>query len=481
MIHAGMFLLAAFTASAVLGQVEFRAIGGPGHEHARAVVPHATGAFLAGVAKPEDADVARGYVVHYGNDLEHEWSVLLPFGDPIEHVVDAWLDSPGVATLLTERFVQGVGYKAAIHTIDSTGTWLGSHEPAMAFRPTCMVKWNGDPWIVGTSSAQPAAYNVETGSLIAWAGAPGATEEVADAAVANGLLVAVGSRTAHDTSQAVIWAVYPLGQVAFELAQPDTTVQRWSRCDAVAAGPNGVRVLSTYGAPTPGNPNVESTLHSMLSLNVNQGKINGVLYGPSSGNRPGRDLIWTDNGWVKLSQTDLVPELDQSILVTHYNAFGGYVSQGAWGTSYEDSPVSVVAADDGSLWVAGSTRGTLDGTWNACLLRLDSLGPLDQWFTEPAGFGVLNDPLFNTFTDLEDFAGAPTWGVAPNPARHATRLHGGLAGMGTPQWQLFDVAGRAVCQGQGWDVSLDGVAPGMHRVVVTDRTGTAVVPLVVAE
>jgi len=56
-----------------------------------------------------------------------------------------------------------------------------------------------------------------------------------------------------------------------------------------------------------------------------------------------------------------------------------------------------------------------------------------------------------------------------------------LAGMGTPQWQLFDVAGRAVCQGQGWDVSLDGVAPGMHRVVVTDRTGTAVVPLVVAE
>jgi hypothetical protein len=484
MIRASVWLLLfAFCHGQLSAQAEFRAIGGSGFDHARVVIPHATGAFLAGVTKPQESDVARAYVVHYDEHLDHDWSMLLPFGDPIEHIVDGWSDGEGYATFLTERFVQGVGYKCAVHTVDSTGQWLGSHEPDHAFRPAVKVDWQGDPWAVGTSGTRPAALNLETGDLVQWGGLPGLTEEITDAQVSQGLLVAVGSQTTLDTTRAAIWAVYPLGQVAFEIIQPDTSVHRWSRADAIAVSPTSVRVLTTFGAPTPGNEGVESTLHSMVSINMSQGKVNGVLYGPSFGNRPGRDLIWTPQGWVKLSQTDFIPELGQSMLVTHYNNFGGYLSQGAWGTLFEDDPASVVAAADGSIWVAGSTKGTLDGTWNACLLKLDSLGPLDQWFSEPTGFGVLTDPLFGTLTQLEEMADDAPWACHPNPASGMTTLRRETQPWTGEalEWILVDAHGRQVRQGRGVDVPLDGLSAGRYSLALTDRGQRQVVPLHVAQ
>ena len=68
-------------------QVEFRAIGGPGLEQGKVVVPHAGGAFLVGVSKLPNSDVVRGYIAHFDEAFEHEWSTLLPYGDPIELVV----------------------------------------------------------------------------------------------------------------------------------------------------------------------------------------------------------------------------------------------------------------------------------------------------------------------------------------------------------------------------------------------------------
>ena len=74
--------------------------------------------------------------------------------------------------------------------------------------------------------------------------------------------------------------------------------------------------------------------------------------------------------------------------------------------------------------MAGSTRGAIDGTWNACVLRLDSLGPLGTWSGELPGFGVYNDPLFDNVVWGSRFETLEDWFCAPNPAATETRILG---------------------------------------------------------
>ena len=467
------------------GQAAFRAVGGPGLERGEVVVPHSTGAFLVATSKLEGTDVVRGYLVHYDADLNVDWTRLLPTSAAQETPVDAWTSAPGTVSVLTSQLVAGEGYLCAIHTVDSTGAALEVSVPQTPqnFRPVRHVTWQNESWLVGSTGSQPCAVNLATAEVRTWGGAPGALDEINDATVSGSVLVAVGSRTVGDTTSTAIWGVYPLGQYAFEHLGPDVAAGAWSEAVAVDEGTTVLRVLHSYRPPA---PNDQWLLHSLISVSPNSGQVTGVLYGPSGGQRPGRDVTWTPQGWVKLTQTDGFSSLGESMLVTHYSENGAYQSQGAWGTSapFEDDPSRVTVGDDGVVWVAGSTRGAIDPSWNACLLRLDSLGPLGAWSSDDPGFGIYNDPLFDDVLSVGealnqagvvagDEAHTNPWRCVPNPASDRARLACTVplsdAERAKTTWVLRDALGREVAHGRGAEVDLSGVAPGLHHLVGTVR------------
>ena len=465
-------------------QVEFRAVGGQGEEFGEVVVPHGTGAFLLGSTQLPNTQDVRGYVVHYDQDLQVDWTALTPGDVMFEMAMDGWSEEPGVVEVLTWRLTTADGYHAAIHTFDSTGVWRGTTVPPLTqgFRPTCAVEWLGERWVVGAIGNRPTAISLETGELKHWGGENGVNDEIRDAMVVNNLLVSVGSRTEAGQTRTAVWGMYPLGQMAFEFHQPDTVPQTWSQAEALALGLNGnVRVLQSYERNLPSGGG--ALLHSLISLNALTGNLNGFLYGPTAGERPGRDLAFTEDGWLKLTQTDVVTALDQSMLLTHYTPGGGYVGQGAWGTLFEDDPSRLTVDNLGQIWVAGSTRGALNDTWNACLLRIDSLGPLDSWSLETPGFGVHNDLLFTTLVVDQVPEGADAWQLLPNlvgPRTENLRIEGPLASQGhRVNWTLLDGRGREVAQGQGLDVHVGRLSPGRHVFVVHDGRRARALDLVV--
>lgn len=448
-------------------EAQFRAVGGPGLERGEVVVPHETGAFLICNSKLPEVDLLRGYVVHYDNQLDVNWTRLLPCSALLQEVVDAWSESNGTVSILTRELLADEGYQTVVHYLDSTSQWLGSFTvPApQNFHPAKHIEWLGERWVVGTTGSQPTAVDLNSGETRTWGGLPGRVDHVVDATVANNMLVVVGSRTENDTTRTAIWGLYPLGQLAFETIGADPQAGGWSEADAVATNGQSVRVLHSFH---PHAPNDQWLLHSMLSLNLNSGQINGILYGPQEGQRPGRDLIWTTQGWVKVSQSDVLVQLDLSMLVTHYQANGLFLTQGAWGTIFEDDPSHATQHQDGSIWVAGSTRGAIDGTWNACVLRLDSLGPLGAWSNDPPGFGVFNDPLFDDVVSTEEVSVGGDWSCAPNPAFEQTRLAGPTGTSGSDldalEWVLYDGLGRPVRKGKGHALDLHGLQAGPHMI-----------------
>jgi hypothetical protein len=467
------------------GQVEFRAVGGQGEEFGEVVVPHGTGAFLLGSTQLPNTQDVRGYVVHYDQSLNVDWTALTPGDVMFEMAMDGWSDEAGMVDILTWRLTTEDGYHAAIHTFDSTGVWHGTMVPPLTqgFRPTCSVKWLGARWVVGAIGNRPTAISLETGELKHWGGENGVNDEIRDAMVVNNLLVSVGSRTEAGQTRTAIWGMYPLGQMAFEFHQPDTVPQTWSQAEALALGLNGnVRVLQSYERNLPSGGG--ALLHSLISLNALTGNLNGFLYGPTAGERPGRDLAFTEGGWLKLTQTDVVTALDQSMLLTHYTPGGGYIGQGAWGTLFEDDPSRLTVDSLGQIWVAGSTRGALNDTWNACLLRIDSLGPLDNWSLDTPGFGVHNDLLFTTLDVDHAPEGADTWRLLPNlvsPGTERIRIDGPLSSQSHHvTWTLLDGRGREAAQGRGRDVRVGRLTPGRHVLVVHDGLRARALDLVVA-
>ena len=99
-------LLVGMCLGATLGhaqEAQFRAVGGPGLERGKVVVPHGTGAFLVCNSKLPEVDQLRAYLVHYDTNLDVDWTTLLPCNASLQEVVDAWSDIPGEVTVLARE------------------------------------------------------------------------------------------------------------------------------------------------------------------------------------------------------------------------------------------------------------------------------------------------------------------------------------------------------------------------------------------
>lgn len=460
LVSCGSWFLAMFltllSGSILWGQVEFRAIGGPGIDRGEVVLPHTDGAFLLGTTQPQDADLLRPYIVHYNNDLTVDWSVVLPSPQALEWIVDGRLDSLNNAQILTQRLNPDGTYSAAIHNLTSTGETASTYELdgiAPNFIPAKLCEWQGQIWVVGHSGNRLIAADLALSTILEWGGSIGQEDFISDVLVHDNILIVVGRRLENDESIAAAWGLYPLGQMAFEIIPPNEEGWIESRIDGIDVRNNSIRMLRTFRYTD--DNGTELTSHDFLALNVASGEA-GEFWAAGEGEE-GRDLIWTNQGVAKLIKSNNIESLDEAFLIVHISASSSYISQGHFGTSFEEDPSRLSLGPDGSVWAAGSTRGVLDGSWSACLLKLDSLGPLGSWSNGNFGFGVVNDPTLLTFSAIDQPAETQqSWGCYPNPTSDVLHLAAPVAfvsATGSLSWTIRDARGRKV--GQGSSVHID--------------------------
>ena len=175
------------------GQVEFRAIGGPGIDRGEVVLTHANGAYLLGSTQPEDADLLRPYIVHYNNNLTVGWSVVLTSPDALEWIVDGRLDTLDHAQILTQRLKPDGTYAAAVHTLSNEGepgSILLLDGIAPNFIPAKLCEWQGQMWVVGQSGNRLVAADLTLSNVLEWGGSVG-QEDLLDVRHDN-ILIVVG-------------------------------------------------------------------------------------------------------------------------------------------------------------------------------------------------------------------------------------------------------------------------------------------------
>lgn len=449
-------VLTLLSSSIFWGQVEFRAIGGPGIDRGEVVLPHSDGAFLLGTTQPQEADLLRPYIVHYSNDLTVDWSVVLPSPHALEWIVDGRLDTLNNAQILTQRLNPDGTYSAAIHNLTANGETVSTVELdgiASNFIPAKLCEWQGQIWVVGHSGNRLIAADLALSTVLEWGGSIGQEDFISDVLVHDNILIVVGRRLENDVSRAAAWGLYPLGQIAFEIITPNEEGWTESRMDGIDVRNNSIRMLRTFHYTD--DNGTALTSHDFLALNVANGEA-GAFWAAGEGEE-GRDLIWTNQGVAKLIKSNNVESLDEAFLIVHVSASSSYISQGHFGTSFEEDPSRLSLGPDGSVWAAGSTRGVLDGSWSACLLRLDSLGPLGGWSNGNFGFGVVNDPTLLSFSAMDPPAETQeSWGCYPNPTSDVLHLAvpgAKVSAAGSLSWTIRDAGGRVVDQGS--DVHID--------------------------
>ena len=479
-----VMLLTLLSSSVHWGQVEFRAIGGPGIDRGEVVLPHADGAYLLGTTQPQSADVLRPYIVHYNNNLTVDWSVVLPSPNALEWIVDGRLDSLNNAQILTQRLKPDGTYAAAIHNISPDGE-VGAactlDGIAPNFIPARLCEWQGQAWVVGHSGNHLVAADLSLNTTLEWGGSVGQEDFISDVLVHNNILIVAGRRLEGDVSSAAVWGLYPLGQLAFEIVTPSEDGWTESRIDGMDVRNNSIRMLRTFRFTD--DNGTELTSHDFLALNTASGEV-GEYWAAGEGEE-GRDLIWTNQGVAKLIKSNNIEDLDEAFLITHVSASSSYVSQGHFGTSFEEDPSRLSLGPDGSVWAAGSTRGVLDGSWSACLLRLDSLGPLGSWSNDNFGFGVMNDPTLLSWNDVDEpFEAQKAWGCYPNPVLDNLHLAVPAAveqASGSLTWVIRDATGRAVRTGSGVEVDAASLRAGSYSIEGTGQGQRFALPFVKAQ
>ena len=123
-----LFIFAfAFSAATLSAQseIQIRVVGGPLVDEANAVIPLSNSTYVVGSTSSHADGTVRGYIIHYDADFQFAWSMLTPFGSPVEQAVDAWDNvhsgSSGDLTVLSQRLGENDAYNIVLHTIKNLG------------------------------------------------------------------------------------------------------------------------------------------------------------------------------------------------------------------------------------------------------------------------------------------------------------------------------------------------------------------------
>jgi len=153
------FVLSFMSSIFAQSEIQLRIVGGPGVDQGNAVLPVDNGIYVLGSTSSDGTGNVRGYVIFYDEDFQFAWSLLTPYGTPVEQVVDAW-DIGGSSSdeinILSQRLGSNGTYNLVLYTLENLGNEgqiISSQEFIHSDNqlPVSAINWRGSRWAVGES------------------------------------------------------------------------------------------------------------------------------------------------------------------------------------------------------------------------------------------------------------------------------------------------------------------------------------------
>jgi hypothetical protein len=463
--------------SAIFGQseIQLRIVGGPGVDQGNAVLPVDNGTYVLGSTSSDGTGNVRGYIVFYDEDFQFAWSLLTPYGTPVEQVVDAWDiggSSSNEISILSQRLGSNSTYNIFLYTLENFGTEgqiISSQEFIHSDNqlPVSAINWRGSRWAVGESEGdgfllgitEPIA-GLSDFSYTTW-GHPVRTETVESVKVYGDTLYVTGTTEINGVKQSTIWAWGADGEPLWARIQPDTETFGDNFARDLAVSEEGLMLLYSFERPT------LPLGHGVISLTSENGIPGSIVN--TSGNIfvDGCKLDWYGDQLLKLAHIDFGISSGTDMVITWLGHFGGYIESGILGTNFDEKPSDMKIDDGGHIWVLGSTKGFLNGAQSICLYRIDSLNVIANVNSINPGLGIKNDPLFQNSTGMLS-SEISSLSIYPNPARSSSVIQiTGVLSSDHCSYKVFNSQGDICLVGSGVSIYADNLSPGQYFISVT--------------
>lgn len=472
-------------------EIQIRVVGGPLVDEANAVIPLSNSTYVVGSTSSHADGTVRGYIIHYDADFQFAWSMLTPFGSPVEQAVDAWDNVPsgssGDLTVLSQRLGENDAYNIVLHTIKNLGNSGAIVETTEVMHPlnqdpVSAVNWQGSRWAIGNVEGDgwlldiDAPSSVQGASYLTW-GHPVISEHVESASVYGDTLFVAGSTEIDGVLQSTVWAWGPDGSPIWARISPDTGTFGENVANDITSGPDGLVLMYTYERE-------DLPLgHRVMHLEVENGTPGAPVDASSDDFMEGCNIAWADNQLVSLSHVDFETGTESDMFLTWLGTYGGYINSGILGTNFADEPRDLKVDDQGRIWVLGVTHGFLNGSSSICVYRLDSIDVIPNISSVSPGLGIKNDPIFLNSVGVS----SPSFHkndltLFPNPCSssssvsisHVEQDFGGLEDM---VWSVYTLDGQLHKEGYSDVIDCAGLAVGAYVVLITSATQVSRLPL----
>ena len=472
-------------------EIQLRIVGGPGVDQGNTVLPVDNGTYVLGSTSSDGTGNVRGYVIFYDEDFQFAWSLLTPYGTPVEQVVDAW-DIGGSSsddiTLLSQRLGSNGTYNIVLYSLENLGNEgqiISSQEFLHSDNqlPVCAIHWRGASWAVGESEGdgfllgitEPIA-GLSDFSFTTW-GHPVRTETVESAHVYGDTLYVTGTTEIEGVKQSTIWAWGADGEPLWARIQPDTDTFGDNFARDLAVSEEGLMLLYSFDRPT------LPLGHGVISLTSENGTPGMPIN--TSGNIfvDGCKLDWYGDQLLKLAHIDFGTSSGTDIVITWLGPFGGYIESGILGTNFDDKPSDMKIDDGGRIWVLGSTKGFLNGAQSICLYRIDSLNVISDVNSIAPSLEIKNDPLFQNSTGLF-LSERSSPSIYPNPARSSSVIK--IMGVSSSEhcsYKVINAQGDICSVGSGVSIPSDNLSPGQYFISVTNGLSmeSSMIPVMIVD
>jgi hypothetical protein len=470
-------LVLSFTSS-IFSQsdIQLRIVGGAGVDQGNTVVPIDNGTYVFGSTASDGTGNVRGYVIFYDEYFQFAWSLLTPYGTPVEQVVDGWEISGSTSdemAILTQRLGDNGTYNIVYYIIENSGTQgqiISSQEYTHSHNqlPVSAINWLGYRWVVGESEGDGFLLRIDEPmmglsdfSFSTW-GHPVRTETIESAKVYGDTLYVTGTTEIDGVKQSTVWAWGADGAPIWARIQPDTETYGDNFARDLAVSEQGLMLLYSFERPA------LPIGHGVITLDPENGSPGIPINTSGKIFVDGCKMDWYGDQLVKLAHIDYSTNSGTDIVITWLGHFGGYIASGVLGTNFDEKPSDMKIDDEGRIWVLGSTKGFLNGTQSICVYRLDSLGVIPNVNSIIPSLGIKNDPLFQDAVRISAPENA-TPSIYPNPALSSSVLNiTGVASANQCSYTVTNAQGALCLKGHGVLIPTNNLKSGQYFISVDD-------------
>jgi len=471
-------------------EIQIRIVGGPLVDEGNAVIPLSSSTYVVGSTSSHAAGTVRGYVVNYDSDFQFAWSLLTPYGSPVEQIVDAWDYVPsgtGDLTVLSKRLGENDSYNVVLHTIKNMGDEgeiVNTTEVVHPLNqdPVSAINWRGSRWAVGNVDGDgwllnvDDAQSIQAASYITW-GHPVISESVNSARVFGDTLFVAGTSDIDGVLQSTVWVWDSEGNPLWARISPDTETIGENVANDIAIGPEGIRLLYSFERE-------ELPLgHGVISLDIDDGTPGAPVNTSGDVFVEGCKMVWAGDQLVKLAQIDFENDTETDLVITRLGTYGGYVSSGILGTDFVEEPKDLTIDEQGRIWVLGTTHGYLNGSASICIYRLDSIDVIPNISSISPSLGIKDDPVFlNSVGMSNPLSLINDCSLFPNPCSSISRvtisgLEQGVGNIEEVVWSIYSMKGELLLEGASNIIDCDGLSDGSYVVWISSKTKESRLPL----